>query len=252
MCTIVFAWDQHPRYRFVFAGNRDEFHARPATAADWWPQPPMLAGRDLQAGGTWLGIDKRGHFAVVTNFREGAVATPGTRSRGELVTAYFDSEDTELFREGLDSRADDYSGYNLLFGEVTSALYYHSNRGSSGGIGPGVHGLSNHLLDTPWPKVIRATAVLGELLARPVLQPELLLDLLSDRTQASSTELPSTGVSAEMEALLSSVFIASPAYGTRCSTAILLDREGRLQFVERRFDPDGTTAGESRFDFCLT
>ena len=251
MCTIVFAWDRHPRYRFVFAGNRDEFHSRPAAAADWWPDTRILAGRDLEAGGTWLGLDERGHFAVVTNFREGAVATPGKRSRGELVTAYLGSEDTELFREDLDGHTDEYSGYNLLFGEVSSALYYHSNRGSSGGIGPGIHGLSNHLLDTPWPKVNRATTALGELLDCSVIEADMLVDLLADRTKAPRADLPDTGISAELEALLSSVFITSPAYGTRCSTAILLDRDGRLQFVERRFDPDGSTAGESRFEFRL-
>lgn len=251
MCTLVFAWDSHPRYRFVFAGNRDEFHDRPTECADWWAESPILAGRDLEAGGTWLAVDRSGRFAVVTNFREGRPPGAGNKSRGELITDFLKSDDCDLFRERLDARTDAYSGYNLIYGDLRNALYYHSNRGHSGGINPGLHGISNHLLDTPWPKVNRASAGLTELLAQPVIQTEQLLDILEQRQPADDSELPDTGVGVEMEKLLSSIFIVSPGYGTRCSTVMLLDRDGLLQFVERRFDPDGSVAGESHFEFQL-
>lgn len=249
MCTLAFAWDDHPRYRFVFAGNRDEFHARPAAAAAWWPDENILAGRDLAAGGTWLGVTRSGRFAVVTNFREGDRRAADTRTRGELVTRYLQSTATDHFREQLDGDAARYSGYNLVFGELGNALYYHSNRGRSGGVTPGLHGMSNHLLDTPWPKVNRATGRLAELLAQPGIQYDDLFGMLSDRTPAHTCELPDTGVGPEMEKLLSSTFIVSPDYGTRCATAILLDHDGLLQFAERRFDCDGNVCGESRFEF---
>lgn len=249
MCTLAFAWDEHPRYRFVFAGNRDEFHARPAAAADWWADPEWLGGRDLAGGGTWLGVDRAGRFAVVTNFREGKRAEPDKQTRGKLVTDFFAADDTELFRERLDHDGDRYSGYNLVFGELGNALYYHSNRGRSGGIPPGIHGMSNHLLDTPWPKVNRATGRLAELLSRPAIETDELFDLLADREPARTRDLPDTGVGPEMEKLLSSTFIVSPDYGTRCATAILLHHDGLMQFAERRFEVDGSIGGESRFEF---
>lgn len=251
MCTLVFAWDTHPRYQFVFAGNRDEFHDRPTAGADWWPGAPMLAGRDIRAGGTWLAVDRRGRFAVVTNFREGDQRRPGKHSRGALVTDYLKADDSDRFHAQLDAAARDYSGFNLLYGELCSALYYYSNRGRAGGINPGLHGISNHLLDTPWPKVNQASDALTELLGQALIQTDELLDILARREPARDCELPDTGVGVEMEKLLSSVFIVSPAYGTRCSTAILLDRNGWMQFVERRFEPDGNVAGESRFEFQL-
>lgn len=251
MCTLAFAWHDHPTYRFVFAGNRDEFHARPAAAAAWWDDPEMLAGRDLAGGGTWLGVDRRGRFAVVTNFREGRAAEPGKRTRGALVTRFFASDEIDVFRARLDREAAAYSGFNLVFGELGNALYYHSNRGRSGGITPGIHGMSNHLLDTPWPKVNRATAGLAELLARPAIETDELFDLLSHREPAPTPDLPDTGVGPEMERLLSATFIVSPDYGTRCATVILLGHDGHLQFAERRFEADGSVGGESRFEFHI-
>lgn len=251
MCTLSFAWQFHPRYSFVFAGNRDEFHQRPTQAAQWWPDAQILAGRDVEAGGTWLGVDRHGRFAVVTNFREGRAADKSRRSRGQLVVDFFSYQDTDQFRQQLHRSANTHSGYSLVFGELSSALYHHSNRGSSGGINRGIHGLSNRLLDTPWPKVTRTMQALEELLHEPMIETDALFSILADRTRAPSRDLPDTGVGEELESLLSSTFIISPDYGTRSSTVILLDRDGQLQFVERSFDPAGELTGERRFEFLI-
>lgn len=250
MCLLVFAYNSHPRYRFLLAGNRDEFHARPARAARWWPGADVLAGRDEQAGGTWLGTSGKGRFAVVTNFREMARADEQARSRGELVTQYLAGGDD--FLSGLDRNHAVYSGYNLIAGElVTGPLHYCSNRSSYRQIDAGVHGISNHQLDTPWPKLSRSVSRLRGLLEHEVIPADDLFDLLADRTVAPAGELPDTGLSAELEQLLSAPFIVSPEYGTRCSTVVLLSRDNYLQFAERRYDSTGEVTGESRFGFQL-
>ncbi|NND58903.1 MAG: NRDE family protein [Gammaproteobacteria bacterium] len=251
MCTLVFAWDRHPRYRFVFAGNRDEFHDRPTAAAHRWAGSDIVAGKDLVGGGSWLGVTTTGRFAVVTNFREGQVTTDDKRSRGQLVIDYLQSADTDVFRQQLVADAEQYSGYNLIFGDLRAALYHDSNRGQSGGINRELHGLSNHLLDTPWPKVGKAMKSLARLLQEPDLNPNELFDLLGDRSQAPTADLPDTGVGQEMEQLLSSAFIVSPTYGTRSSTVVLLDHEGRLQFCERSFERDGSLSNEEQFEYML-
>ncbi len=247
MCLLVFAWDCHPAYRFVFAGNRDEFHERPARPADWWADGSTLAGRDELAGGTWLGVNRQGRFGVVTNYREPGVRNPEALSRGELVTGYLDAGQSLL--RHIDTNR--YNGFNLIAGRLDRELHYLSNRGEGGPITPGLHGLSNRRLDTAWPKVRRGIARLERLLDNDVVTPHSLLDLLGDRVQADDAELPDTGLEAGLERLLSSIFIASPDYGTRCSTTVLLDRAGRLQFAERRYDANGETTGESRFEFRL-
>ncbi|MDH3647329.1 MAG: NRDE family protein [Gammaproteobacteria bacterium] len=248
MCLLVFAWDCHPRYQFVFAGNRDEFHSRPARPAQWWEGQDLLAGRDEQAGGTWLGVRSDGRFAVVTNFREMHTRRDDARSRGELVNGYL--QGNESFRSS--HTAEQYNGFNLILGDLGNGpLAYQSNRGEPCEIEPGLHGLSNHQLDTPWPKVTRATKRLRELMKRPSIEADGFMQLLADPQQAKPAELPDTGIGYELEQLLSSVFIVSPDYGTRCSTVVLLDRDGRMQFVERRFDRAGKNVGESRFAFQI-
>ena len=251
MCLLVFAWDCHPRYRFVFAGNRDEFHSRAARPAQWWDGHAMLAGRDEQAGGSWLGVGRDGRFVVVTNFREMKPGRDDARSRGELVPGYLKSDAS--FQLQLNDEQDEYNGFNLILGDLQNEpLHYLSNRGTACKIEPGVHGLSNHQLDTPWPKVMRANAGLHKLIEQPAIEAEQLLHLLSDQKPADQATLPDTGVGPELERLLSSIFIVSANYGTRCSTVVLLDRVGRMQFVERRFGPTGESVGESRFSFQLS
>lgn len=256
MCLLVFAWDAHPRYRLVFAGNRDEFHRRPAAAADWWHDAPgVVGGRDLQAGGTWLALGRDGRFAVVTNFREMAPAVAGAPSRGGLVGDWLRGEGAAAHAARLRESAHRYAGYNLIYGDLAGpapALHYFSNREASASpLETGIHGLSNHVLDTPWPKVRRSTGRLAELLRQPAIEPQDMLALLADRRRADDADLPDTGLAAPLERMLSAPFIVSEEYGTRCSTALLVDRDGNATLLERRFRGDGTVAGESRFELFL-
>jgi uncharacterized protein with NRDE domain len=253
MCLLVLAWCAHPRYRLVLAGNRDEFHDRPAEPARWWDDPDrLLAGRDLQAGGTWLGLTRSGTFAVVTNYRELGERRPGAPSRGSLIV--------ELARSGaapgrfvadLAERAHAYAGFNLLAGDLSSLAYYSNRSAAPRALAPGVYGLSNHLLDTPWPKLTRVRERFAALLHSQRVDPEGLLALLGDRAPAADGELPHGGLTHALERALSAPFIVTPAYGTRCSTALTIDHDGRCELRERRFDAGGDVEGESQFAFAL-
>lgn len=250
MCLLVFAWQTAAARPLVLAGNRDEFHDRPAAAADWW-DGRIVGGRDLRAGGTWLAAARDGRFGVVTNYREPMAEGRGPRSRGELVSAYLQGAagPAEWARE-VAARGDDYAGFNLLLG-APDELVYLSNRGRGPEtLGPGVYGLSNHLLDTPWPKLERTRTRFAELLdAGAATGP--LLEMLGDRTPAAEDELPTTGLPPEWERLLSSPFITDPRYGTRCSTVLRLERDAGMELTELSFDPAGMPVEERRFEFAL-
>jgi uncharacterized protein with NRDE domain len=247
MCLIVVGCALRADYPLIVAANRDEFFARPTEAAHFWPDAPeVLAGRDREAGGTWLGLTRSGRFAALTNFRDGTRRGAGKRSRGWLVRDYLASAvSAEAFLEGVHARRDEYDGFNLLLGGA-AGLYHYSNRG--GGItrlAPGVHGLSNHLLNTPWPKVERAKAHLAQLAdAAPAILNQRLFDLLADDRQAADETLPETGVSLEWERLLSSAFIRAPGYGTRSSTTVLVAASGAARFEERTFSPEQTLTAQ--------
>jgi uncharacterized protein with NRDE domain len=255
VCLLVLAWQCHPRYRLIVAANRDEFHARPAEALARWPASEarasagILAGRDLEAGGTWLALDRARRFAVVTNYRDLQRSAPGAPSRGELIPGYLcGSNDAEDYLAALAASAARYSGFNLLLAEP-DALWYGSNRASpfARKLPPGVYGLSNHLLDTPWPKLARVReSFRGWLDATPEPHPGELLRMLADRRPAAQHEpLPATGLSPEWERVLSSPFVVHPDYGTRCSTVVLLEPSGMLWVTERRFDRAGEPSGET-------
>jgi uncharacterized protein with NRDE domain len=246
MCLIALAWQSHPDYPLVVAANRDEFHDRATAPARFWPEAPeLLAGRDLAAGGTWLGVTRHGRFAALTNFRE-PQAPRGERSRGLLVSSFLQGRDSPLsYAQAVMAEADCYGGFNLLLGDG-HMLVVLSNRGTPPQVlAPGVYALSNHLLDTPWSKVEHARRALQAELADPT--PAGLLALLADETPAADAELPDTGVGLAMERLLSPPFIRSPRYGTRASTALLLGQR-RIRFVEQGFGP--SVPGErSEFEF---
>lgn len=252
MCLLVFAWQSHPRYRLIFAGNRDEFHDRPAAAMQWWSdEPAILAGRDLKAGGTWLGVSRSGRFGVVTNYRDLQRPVPGAPSRGELIREWLVGTEAPLaFTGRLEPRALAYAGFNLLIAD-DGQMAYASNRAPefARALPAGVYGLSNHLLDTPWPKLERTRARFARLIARP--QPALadLEQMLADRQPAADTELPQTGLALERERLLSAPFIVDEQYGTRCTTLVLVDQEGRMLVRERRFDPAGRITAMEDFSF---
>ena len=250
MCLLVFAWQPGSDRRLVLAGNRDEFHDRPAAPADWWDDD-IVGGRDLRAGGTWLAAARDGRFAVVTNYREPMAEGRGPRSRGELVSAYLagDAGPRDWARE-VAARGDEYAGFNLLLGSPRE-LVYLSNRGRGPELlEPGVYGLSNHLLDTPWPKLERTRARFAGLLAAGAPR-DALLEMLADRAPAAADELPDTGLPPEWERLLSSPFIADPRYGTRCSTVLRLDRGAGMELAERSFDAAGAAVEDRRFEFAL-
>ncbi len=254
MCLVLVALDWHAEYSLIVAANRDEFYDRPAMRADFWADTPsVLAGRDLQAGGTWLGVNRRGRFAAVTNYRQGRREPPAPRSRGRLVSDFLTTMAPPADYIGrVAGDAHLYAGFNLIAGE-RGELYYYSNRnGPPRALAPGVYGLSNHLLDTPWPKVTSAKNALGDLLARrgPELTADLLA-LLADRTRPPDESLPRTSVGRDWERLLSSAFIVSGEYGTRSSTVLLVGRDGGVVFLERGFGPGGTPAGMARFAFLL-
>ncbi|HKP66246.1 MAG TPA: NRDE family protein [Casimicrobiaceae bacterium] len=253
MCLAVIALDAHPRFAVVIAANRDEFHARAAERAHWWNDDAgcaLLAGRDLAQRGTWLGVNRRGRWAFVTNVREPGLYDPDAPSRGALVPRVLrDRDDSATAVERIAAATHGYNGFNLVGGDASSATFA-SNRGPrSRSLPDGVSGLSNAELDTPWPKLVRAKAGLGNWLSNPSDDLHALFPVLSDRAIAADAALPDTGISRERERLLSSPFIVSNDYGTRCSTVVAISRTGAVQFVERSFDPSGDVTSEVEFSF---
>lgn len=243
MCLIVFAWRPGHALPLIVAANRDEFYARPTQALGAWEDAPGVhAGRDLEAGGTWLGVGPQGRFAALTNIREPGQPL-GPRSRGELVAAYLQGElGVEAYLDQVASRSRQYSGFNLLVGDGRQLGYLHAREAAARLLEPGVYGLSNAGLDTPWPKLVKARRGLEGLLESA--DPQRLLALLADGETAADADLPETGVGLATEKLLSSVFIASQNYGTRASTVLIVDDQGRRRLVERSFGPFGGHLGE--------
>jgi uncharacterized protein with NRDE domain len=253
VCLIAFAWRSQPRYRLVLAANRDEYFGRPAAQAGFWDDHPnVLAGRDLEAGGTWLGITLDGRFAALTNYRNPADKKTGAPSRGALVADFLTGKaKSQEYVQLVEKRAADYNGFSLLVGDIGS-MFFFSNRGERAArVAPGVHGLSNHLLDTPWPKVERAKAGLAALLDGP-FDSQAAFGLLNDTGRAAGSELPSTGVSLELEERLSAIrILAVGGYGTRCSTALCLGEDGRIEFHERSYTEDGGVSGTVGYRLTL-
>ncbi|KAB0504242.1 NRDE family protein [Pseudomonas lini] len=243
MCLIVCAWRPGHAQPLIVAANRDEFYARPSLPLAQWPQAPhVYAGRHLEAGGTWLGVGANGRFAALTNIRD-PLQPPARKSRGELV-AQFLSGDMSIddYLSDVVARTLEYAGFNLLIGNANELWHFNARETEAVMLKPGVYGLSNAGLDTPWPKVLKAKAALSEVLGDP--QPQALLALLSDPQTAPLAELPDTGVGQATETLLSSVFIKSPTYGTRASTALIVQADGGRHMVERSFGPYGGHLGE--------
>jgi uncharacterized protein with NRDE domain len=248
MCLITFAWQTQPDYPLMLAANRDEFYQRAALPARFWPESPwLLAGRDLTAGGTWLGITRQGRFAALTNYRQPAV-NPAPRSRGLLVSDYLQGDaDPLAYAEAIAAEGEHYGGFSLLLGDHQS-LVVLSNRGMAPTrLTPGVYGLSNHLLNTAWPKVEKARAAMQEQVQLPRPNVDQLLTLLSDKAEAPDNQLPDTGVGKDMEKLLSPLFIRSPIYGTRVSTVLMMGKQ-RIEFTEQTFEK-GEAGARSAFVF---
>ncbi|HPC85219.1 MAG TPA: NRDE family protein [Smithellaceae bacterium] len=251
MCLILFAYHVHPDYRLILAANRDEFYDRPSAPADFWSRhPQVLAGMDLKEKGTWLGVTKEGKFAAITNYRDPASWKADAPSRGKLVSRYLTgSAGPEKYLRRMVGRADAYNGFNLLLGDGAD-LFVYSNRGDVHRLSSGIYGLSNELLDTPWPKVRRGKRLLEKALAKRGKElEEALFDLLSDRAVPPDGSLPDTGIGLEWERLLAPMFIKSPVYGTRSSTLLLIGKNKRIKLIEKTYNGEEEPWLVSRFAF---
>jgi uncharacterized protein with NRDE domain len=249
MCLILVAFKTVDDYPLLIAGNRDEFHARPAQKADWWPDDGnVLGGRDLQAGGTWLAVHRSGKFAAVTNYRDADASKRGKRSRGHLVSEYLQGELSPIeYLQTLEGN--DFTGFNLLVSDGQTLAYQSNRSETSGELPPGVYGLSNATLDTPWEKVERSKNKLQGLIDAGVVNETSLLRVLGDREKGPVDEVKSKRLPFATAHAITAPFIVLPEYGTRCSTVVLADKNGRWSLIERRFAADGSNSGESRFSF---
>ncbi len=252
MCLILIAWRVHTDYPCVIAANRDEFHSRPTASAQWWPGAGgLLAGRDLQAGGTWLGVTRAGRFAALTNYRDPAAQAAAAPSRGALVRGFLEqSMPLQASLADLAERGANCKPYNLIASDGQGLGVYASTTGETRVLAPGVYALSNHLLDTPWPKVQLAKSRLATALAA-LPDTKALLELLRDDSPAADEQLPRTGVSIEHERMLSSAFVRGEHYGTRSSTIVTIGPDRAVSFGEWRWSPMGELDGNSHFGFEL-
>ena len=235
MCLILFAYRQHSDYPFVVIANRDEYYARPTRDAHWWDDTDIFAGRDLEAGGTWLGVDHLGRFAAVTNVRGPGGMSPGKKSRGELTRDYLSaSQPAEEYLKQVGAHDQDYAGFNLLLAD-DQGLWFYSNRDHDiRRIDPGIYGISNGNFDEPWPKLVTGKIELAALL-KGGMDTAGLMAILTDHGIAEDHELPATGVSLDIERLLSSRFIRSPEYGTRACSVVTIDAWQRVSFTEQNY-----------------
>jgi len=249
MCLIVWAYEQHPEYRLILAANRDEFYERPTTPVQRWPeQPGTLAGRDLRAGGTWMGVGPDQRWAALTNVRDPSAHKPAVPSRGGLVADYLlHSPSPADHAQAMKAIAPRYEGFNLLVAD-RSEVRYVSSVAPSEVLSPGVYGLSNATLNTPWPKVTRAKQQLHSTLQSSGGLLEDLFTLLQDTTQAADEDLPATGMGLKWERRLSPIFISSPNYGTRASTVLLMRHDGGGVLYEQTYDAFHTVITRQRFE----
>lgn len=252
MCLIFIGLKNHSKYKLIVAANRDEFYDRRTVPAAYWEDhPEILAGRDLEAKGTWLGVTKSGRVCMVTNFRDPKNIHAQAPSRGKLVTDFLlGSSSGEKYLTKVEPHAKKYNGFSLIAGTVDELYYFSNYKDGITLLNPGLFGLSNHLLETPWPKVEKGKSRIQELLKSPSIHKEDLFAVLSDEAISEDAHLPDTGVGLERERFLSATFIKSPGYGTRSSTVIMVDYDNHVSFHERVFDP--ADSGFSYQDYQYT
>lgn len=254
MCLIFFALHQHPSYKLIVAANRDEFYTRKTAPAHFWEDhPDILGGRDLEASGTWMAMNKKGKISLVTNYRDPANINPKAPSRGQLVSDFLVNGDTpQEYLSKVSERAAQYNGFNLLTGYADELWYLSNYRDGIQKLESGVYGLSNHLLDTSWPKVERGKEKFSEAIGNAMIEPESLFELLYDEQRADDQSLPDTGIGLERERALSSMFIKTSGYGTRCSTVILVSHDNQVLFSERVYELDTFAYKTNRFQFSIS
>ncbi len=237
----------------IIAANRDEFYSRPSAKASFWDDHPgLLAGKDLQAGGTWLGITKTGKFSAITNYRSNAEYKKGAPSRGQLVIDFLaGSDDPKDYAAKLLETGHLYNGFNLLFSDQSDLYYFSNHTRESAVLSPGIYGLSNHLLNTLWPKVEKSTLSFSKALMNKNVSDSDLFEILSDTSKPADELLPDTGVGLELERVLSSVFVATPFYGTVSSTVIFVSNKDEVRFIEKSLNSSSEEWTTSEFNFIL-
>ncbi len=239
MCLILFGYKISTKYPLVLAANRDEFYNRPTAPMKYWEDmPSILGGRDLERNGTWFGINKRGRFSALTNYRDPSTIKQNAPSRGELIVNYLASKQPDTsFKSSLLRNRLKFNGFNLLFGDINDLFWFSNLKKKIVKIGPGIHGLSNKFLNTPWPKVEKGKQQLKKII-HDDLSTESLFSMLNDQTEPDKSLLPDTGIDHEWERILSPLYIQSEIYGTRSSTVMLIDRKGKIEIIERTYDPE--------------
>ncbi len=235
MCLLLISYETHSEYKLIVAANRDEFYKRPALPASFWENDNnILAGKDILGGGTWLGITKAGRFTAITNYRDMSENKPDAPSRGDLTKDFLSTNiSPESYGEKILQNAADYNGYNLIFGDANGMFYFSNKSLNLVKLIPGIYGLSNHLLDTPWPKVKTSKTSFKKILAGKNITPKDLFAVLSDTSIPSDDSLPDTGLSPEIERAVSPVFVETDYYGTRSSTVILWNKRNEIKFIEK-------------------
>lgn len=253
MCLIFISVNSHPDYKLIVAANRDEFYKRKTAPAHFWEDyPHLVGGRDLEANGTWLGMSKGGKISMVTNYRDLRNLKPVAPSRGQLVSDYLlNGDKPDEYLQTISKRGHEYNGFNLVVGYPDELYYYSNYKEGIERVPEGIHGLSNHLFNTPWPKVIRGKEKFANAIESTIVDPQELFDLLYDEQIAPDEQLPDTGIGLERERALSSMFIKSPDYGTRCSTVLLIDRDNNVQFTERIYDLNTFDFTQNEFSFAI-
>ena len=251
MCILFFAIKQHPKYPVIICANRDEFHQRPTQPMHWWPKnnllaSEVLAGKDLQAGGTWLGLNRQGRFSALTNFRQPDLIDNNKQSRGELVLQALAKHDKEMTKK-LAKSSNDYNGFNLVFGQLNKLMCFDSVSQKQQVLDAGFHSLCNGALDDIWPKMALGQTKLAEAIKDHSLDIEQLFILMKNDQKAQTEHLPKTGVPLNWEQLLSSIFIISPEYGTRTTNIITLDDEGKVSIYDQSYNEQGECINKQRF-----
>lgn len=253
MCLIFLSLQQHPRYKLIVAANRDEFYARHTAPAEFWPDAPnVLGGRDLEAGGTWMAVNKQGKISMVTNYRDVANLKTVAPSRGHLVSDFLlNNDEPATYLQRLRPHAAQYNGFNLILGNADSLWYLSNYKEGLEEIKPGFHALSNHLLDSPWPKVVRGSEKMKPAFTRDEINVQEIFELLHDTETAPDDQLPNTGLPLDRERALSSMFIKTPNYGSRSSTVLTVDHHGNLTFTERVYNLSTFQFEERTFSFAI-
>lgn len=249
MCLIALAWHAVPGIRLLVAANRDEYHARPTAAVGFWPDAPgVLAGRDLQDGGTWMGVTRSGHFAALTNHRTATGARSGMRSRGHLVADFLSGAgDAASYCAMVAADSTAYNGFNLLAGDAAQLWYTGDHSREPQRLAPGFHNLSNARLNTPWPKAAGLSSDMRRVIDRSGGEEDIvaaLLGALADTDIPHDASLPDTGVGMERERMLAPRMIVAPVYGTRSGSVLMIRDDGSVRFDERSYDADGRIKGE--------